>query len=249
VLHASCSFTVSSSGSTGIPAGEEVTISYGSNKTNLALLACYGFFIPANPNDAQLLAPVFNICLAAAGDLQGLPAPLLQQAAELSTQQQHQHEQEAALQGPGVALLHPELVAARRQCALQAIPTLQGPDGVGQQGSVHQQQQPQEAQQGVQSQAGAGKSQQQQQRYLVQLMLYQLDLIFKRCGTSIEQDQGVPQQLQDSADSATGAAGSSSPSLDGAIQQQVLLARLEHKLLLRECCVLLQAALQLLDRA
>ncbi|WIA15539.1 hypothetical protein OEZ85_002173 [Tetradesmus obliquus] len=54
-----------------ILAGSEVTISYGSNKSNLALLSCYAFFIPGNPGDAQLLRPIFKGCLAAADGITG----------------------------------------------------------------------------------------------------------------------------------------------------------------------------------
>jgi hypothetical protein len=228
----------SSSRHGGISEGQEVTISYGSNKSNLALLSCYGFQIPGNSNDEQLLLPMFKSCLAAAGGLEGFPKQLLQQAAESAAnqQQQQQQQQQAACAGPGHALLQPGIAAARRRCALTSLPTDSG---------IPPPPPPQQ--------------QQQQQKYLAQLMLYQVSLIFKRCGTSIEQDL---QQLADlSMDTAAAAAtaadgsgsssvagsSSSSAGLAGAIQQQAILARLEQKLLLKECEGILQEVLELLE--
>jgi hypothetical protein len=224
------------SSSGGISQGQELTISYGSNKSNLALLSCYGFQVPGNANDEQLLSPMFKSCLAAAGGLQGFSKQLLQQAAESAAnqQQQQQQQQQAACTGPGQALLVPRTRAARRRCALTSLPT--------------------------DSYAPQQQQQQQEQKFLAQLMSYQVSLVFKRAGTSIEQDL---QQLADlaiatAADAATaadesessspaGSSSSSSAGLAGAIEQQAILARLEQKLLLKECEGILQEVLKLLE--
>ncbi|KAF6266327.1 hypothetical protein COO60DRAFT_447276 [Scenedesmus sp. NREL 46B-D3] len=92
--------------------GSEVTISYGSNKSNLALLSCYGFFQPGNFGDAQLLRPMFEGCLAAAGRIKGFDQELVAAAAaaaaaaDLANQRQRQDE----------------LQLARQQCAVTALP-------------------------------------------------------------------------------------------------------------------------------
>jgi hypothetical protein len=208
-----CSFSVRCSSSRGISCGQEVTISYGSNKSNLALLSCYGFQIPGNLNDEQLLSPILKSSLAAAGNnAAGFPEQLLQQAAT-----QHaaaaavaagaEQQDATAADSAGHALLQPDLAAARRRCALASVPVA----APGQEQTV------------------------QQQQYLAQLMLYQLGLIFKRCGTSIAEDLQQLSQVR----------SDKSSNLDAAILQQAVLARLEQKLLLRECEGLLQQVLRL----
>lgn len=190
-----------------------MTISYGSNKSNLALLSCYGFQIPGNPNDEQLLSPILKSSLAAAGNVAGFSVQLLQQASAQHAAASAASGQDAvAAAGAGHALLQPDLAAARRRCALASLPAA-APE---------------------QEQA----MQPQQQRYLAQLMLYQLGLVFKRCGTCIAEDL---QQL------SQGSSSSSKGELDAAILQQALLARLEQKLLLRECEGILQQLLRLLE--
>lgn len=209
-----CSFSVRCSSSRGIPCGQEVTISYGSNKSNLALLSCYGFQIPGNPNDEQLLSPILKSSLAAAGNLAGFSVQLLQQATAQHAAAAAASGQDAvaAAAGAGHALLQPDLAAARRRCALASLPAAAP-----------------EQEQAVQPQ---------QQRYLAQLTLYQLSLVFKRCATCIAED--LQQLSQGSSSSRMGG-------LDAAILQQALLARLEQKLLLRECEGILQQVLRLLE--
>jgi hypothetical protein len=98
-----CSFEITCA--VPIPAGSEVTISYGSNKSNLALLSCYGFFIPGNPGDAQLLRPIFEGCLASADGIAGFDKELVAAAASLANQQQQDDVQ-----------------LARQKCAVAALP-------------------------------------------------------------------------------------------------------------------------------
>lgn len=207
----------------GISAGEEVTISYGSNKSNLALLSCYGFQIPGNPNDVQLVAPVFKSCLAAAGSGGGGggggfdPQVLQEAAAGLLLKQTNNNNNSASQQQQ--LLLSPELVEARQQSALAALPADQQAEG------------------------GPSKQSLQQQRYLAQLMLYQLKLIFKRCGTSIEEDLAELGLLEQQGVAASGG------SVCELVEQQAVSARLEHKLLLYECERLLDEVLLLLEGA
>uniref|UniRef100_A0A383V6P8 SET domain-containing protein n=1 Tax=Tetradesmus obliquus TaxID=3088 RepID=A0A383V6P8_TETOB len=92
-----------------ILAGSEVTISYGSNKSNLALLSCYGFFIPGNPGDAQLLRPIFKGCLAAADGITGFDQGLVAAAAAAGLAHHDQQQQD-------------EAQLARQQCAVAALP-------------------------------------------------------------------------------------------------------------------------------
>lgn len=282
----------SGSSSGGIAAGEEITISYGSNKSNLALLSCYGFQIPGNVNDAQLLAPVFSGCLAAAGGIAGFDSALLEGAAAKrrdSLQQQRQQQREhdgppqqrqqqfghtGALDLPACAYDGQQTVQ-RCQCAIAASPVrAETLHGESQQQQVQQQQQV--AQQPVQQLPQQGSKQDLQlQRYLAQLILYQLQQMACLCGSSIEDDStelrrllDKQQQRVDRRQQAQGAVtigndgGSScaagredfsssgpSTSIDSvAVQRQVLEARIEQKLVLRECETLCTELLAVIEQ-
>lgn len=214
-----CSFEITSNNS--IAPGEEITISYGSNKSNLALLSCYGFFIPGNRSDAQLLQPIFQTCSAVAEGITGFEPSLLEAAASARLQ-------EIALQGDaaGNHTGDSAVQAARVECAAAAMP-------------VQQQQQPADTGDGNQ---GSSKQQPQLQlqKYLAELILYQIQQMLKLCGTSVEEDAGELQQLQD----VSRVAADSSSSLDYAIQRQAVAARMEQKLLLLECKRLCQRIAQ-----
>jgi hypothetical protein len=277
MLCGACSFSVRCGSDSGILAGQEITISYGSNKSNLALLSCYGFQIPGNPNDAQLLAPIFQLCLGVAGDSKGFPVQLLQHAAQ-SVEALQQQQQQQGDSGSGHGLLQPTLVAARRACALAALPT----DATTPYSPMQQQQQQQQDRQQLQQEMGKPDSNAalrqvlQQQRHLSHMMLYQLGLMSKRCGTSVSDDFVCLSEAQAHAAAAAAAAAvtaasepaavcadastgsstaapgydSSSTSatwLDLAIQEQALLARLEQKLLMQECEQILSQVLVLIE--
>jgi hypothetical protein len=107
LIHHACSFEIVCAVQT--PAGSEVTISYGSNKSNLALLSCYGFFIPGNPGDAQLLRPIFEGCLTAADGIAGFDKELVTAAAAAGPAQ-HDHKQQD------------EVHLARQKSAAAALP-------------------------------------------------------------------------------------------------------------------------------
>jgi len=133
-----------------IPAGEEVTISYGQDKSNLVLLASYGFVVPGNPNDRLMLPPSLaplpgelpkarRRCAAAAswsfddsaaaGAREGATG-----AANMQQQQQQQREQSGVVPKEGSSgHTHPPLppitpwhLAASSEEILAAAPQLLG---------------------------------------------------------------------------------------------------------------------------
>jgi len=196
------------------------------------------------------VAPIFKSCLAAAGSLEGFDPGVVQQAADrlnsAGPQIWEQQLQDPRLHDPGdqskglqelQSVLTSELVAARRRCALACLPT--DPK------LAQQQQQQQQQEENVLVQLT------QQQRYLAQLMLYQLGLIFRRCGTSVAEDALQLREVAARSSSRGSCSDSDSgrccSGLEAAICQQAVLARLEHKLLLHECEGLLQEVLLVLD--
>jgi hypothetical protein len=232
-------------GAAGIPAGREVTISYGSSKSNLALLASYGFQVWGNPNDALLLAPIFASCCGAAGegDVQGFDAGVLGEAAAAV---EAAAEGAAAEAGDGVAeaarlLGGAAAAAARRRCAVAAMPC-----------AAH-----------AAPGADAPTKQLQQQRYVAQLVLYQLQQMGRLCGSSLHDDATELLQLRGSllaaaAGGARPAAAAAAAAVDddglpstavsaGAVHRQCLEARLEQKLLLRECVRLCEGVLAVIE--
>lgn len=201
---APCSFEVTSTNR--ILPGSEITISYGSSKTNLALLSCYGFYIPGNCNDAQLLQPVFRSCVAIAGIL-GFEQEILERAVAGRLQDIQQGAREA---GEDSHLMQ----VARVQCAAAAMPVRE---------------------EVVKPVAAAGASMRnsdqrllQLQKYLAELIKYQIQQILKLCGTSVEEDTALLVDVRSPA-------GHASSSIDLAIKRQTVAARLEQKLLLLEC--------------
>ncbi|KAF8057906.1 DEGP5 [Scenedesmus sp. PABB004] len=108
-----------------IRAGEEASISYGSNKSNLSLASCYGFTLPGNAADAQLLAPVFAAAAAAAagGAGAGFDAELLR-AAEAAAGALPRGGGGGGGSGDG-------LRGARRRAAADALPVAASPSGGG----------------------------------------------------------------------------------------------------------------------
>lgn len=223
-----CSFEVTCS-SSSIPAGTEITISYGSNKSNLALQSCYGFFVPGNPNDAQLLQPIFNSCLAAADGIQGFDAELVAAAAAVERQQQ-QPQQQQLKQAV-------ELQLARRKCAVDALPIAPSAPDSGR------------------SSSKSDKTSLQLQSYLAELILYQIRLIMQLCGTTAADDAAALGHLRGSCSSAASSAANgsigSAPSgqqrdVDAELCCSILSLRLEQKLLLEECrdvCTRLRACI------
>jgi hypothetical protein len=201
-----------------IAAGQEVTISYGSNKSNLALLSCYGFQMPGNPNDAQLLAPMLTSCLAAADDIPGFDAVLLREAASLAQEQQ----QAAWLGGAQGA-------AARQRCALSALP--QAPASQQQLGSSDLQLQRYAAQlmlyqlQQMSRLCGSSAADDAAE-------LQQLQRAVSGSRGSDESGKRLPSTAVDPA----------------ALQRQVLEARLEQKLLLAACTQLCEQLVGVIER-
>jgi hypothetical protein len=114
-IHA-CSFDIVCAAP--IEAGFEVTISYGSNKSNLALLSCYGFFTSGNTGDAQLLRPIAEGCLAAADGLAGFDQELVVAAAAAAAGLTHHDRQQ-----------QDDVQIARRKCAVAALPVSKAATG------------------------------------------------------------------------------------------------------------------------
>lgn len=170
-----CSFQIIST--SRLQPGSEITICYGSNKSNLALLSSYGFFIPGNQNEARLLQPVFKAAVAAAGAVDGLQQDLVQAAVAARLQELQQD-------GINVAAADVQMQVSRLHCAAASLPVQSGPADVG--GSL----------------AEDLQKQLQLHRYAVELIKYQIRLMLKLCETTVEQDAVLLQGAAAGHDSA-----------------------------------------------
>jgi hypothetical protein len=201
-----CSFEITCAAP--IAAGSEVTISYGSSKSNLALLSCYGFFIPGNPGDAQLLRPIFEGCLAAADGIAGFDQELVAAAAAgVVTNSNHQQQDDVQM--------------ARQQCAVAALPVATAA-GAGTTAAG--------AGTTAAAEGSSIKESLQLQQYAAQLLLYQVRQMLRVCSTTGDEDTAALKLLNNSE-----GRGSREDAFDAAVDGSIIAARLEQKLLLQEC--------------
>jgi hypothetical protein len=225
-----------------------------SNKSNLALLSCYGFFIPGNVNDAQLLKPMFSSCLAAAQGVQGFEERLIKEALSMLAASAAATDTDDATEadaGGNSRLCRQDsralLRASHQRCAAAALP-LAGSDAGGLQEEA-----------GVEIERAAcgvavsneprkdPRKQLQLQRYLAELLLYQVQLVLRLLGTTTQEDELLLQQLR-AVSAASAAAGGIIRDKDHLSLQQAVAARMDQKLLLLECQNLLKQLLAVLDR-
>lgn len=226
-----------------------------SNKSNLALLSCYGFFIPGNVNDAQLLKPMFSSCLAAAQGVQGFEERLIKEALGMlaapaaATDTDDATEADAisnsrSCRQAGRALLR----ASHQRCAAAALPLAVSDAASSLQEEVD-----------VEIECAASgvvvndeppkdpRKQLQLQRYLAELLLYQVQLVMRLLGTTTQEDELLLQQLR-AASVASADGGGIIRDKDHLSLQQAVAARMDQKLLLLECQSLLKQLLAVLDR-
>jgi hypothetical protein len=163
-----CSFEITCAAP--IAAGSEVTISYGSNKSNLALLSCYGFFLPGNPGDAQLLRPIFKSCLTAADGIAGFDQDLVAAAAAASSLMNQQQQQD-------------DVQLARLKCAVDALPVI---TAVGAKAAAT-----------AAAEGSSVKESLQLQQYAAQLLVYQVQQMLRLCGTTADEDAAALELLAD----------------------------------------------------
>lgn len=207
-----CSFEVISISS--IPQGGDITISYGSNKSNLALLSCYGFFIPGNHLDAQLLQPIFACCTSVVGDIGGFDARMIQAATR---------QRGLDIHGAGCQMSNSEqgVQIARVKAAAAALPA-DAPSAAG-------------------TSLDSSQPRLRSQKYLAELISYQVQQMQKLCETTLEEDASLLQNLQNAGHARDGNWGH----LEQAIYLQNVAMRSEQKMVLIECRNLCQLIIKL----